>query len=87
MGDGTTVSCGPGSAYDPARPPADQGSDCTHVYGRASTGLPGGAYSVSATVTYEVGWSSSTGSGGSLGGLTRTTTVPVTVTEAQALIR
>lgn len=87
-GDGTTVTCdGPGTAYDPTRPPADQRSACTHTYGRSSAALPGGAYALAATVTYEVTWSSSTGAGGSLGTLTRTSTVPVAVEEAQALIR
>jgi hypothetical protein len=87
-GDGTTVTCdGPGTPYDPTRSPADQRSSCTHAYGRSSAALPGGAYALTATVTYEVTWSSSTGAGGSLGSLTRATTVPVVVEEAQALIR
>lgn len=87
-GDGTTVTCdGPGTPYDPNRPPADQRSSCTHAYGRSSAALPGGAYALTATVTYEVTWSSSTGAGGALGTLTRTTTVAVVVEEAQALIR
>ena len=57
------------------------------MYGRSSAGLPGGAYTLTATVTYEVGWSSSTGEGGGLGTLERSTSVPVAVLEAQAVIR
>lgn len=88
MGDGTTVTCsGAGRAYDPARPPRDQSSDCTHVYTRASAAEPGGAHTVTVTVAYEVGWSASTGAGGPLDTLTRTTAVPVVVQQAQAVIR
>jgi hypothetical protein len=42
---------------------------------------------VTATVVYTIGWVASTGPGGDLGELTRSTTVPVRVMEAQALIR
>ena len=87
LGDGTHVTCGPGTPYDTSRPPSAQHSDCTHVFRHASTLRAGGTYAVTATVTYEVAWSASTGRGGSLGSLTRSSTVPVTVQEAQALIR
>jgi hypothetical protein len=88
MGDGTTVTCsGAGRPYDPARPARDQSSDCTHVYTRSSAAEPDGVYPVSVTVTYEVGWSASTGAGGVLDTLTRTTTLPVVVQQAQAVIR
>ncbi len=86
-GDGTTTTCDAGTPYDPTRPPAGQRSRCTHVFTRTSAGRPGGTYAVTATVTYEVTWSASSGGAGALGTLTRSTTIPVTVTEAQALIR
>lgn len=86
-GDGTTTTCDAGTRYDPGRPPAGQHSSCTHVFTRSSAALPGGTYAVSATVTYEVTWSASTGAGGDLGPLSRSTTVAVRVVEAQALIR
>ena len=86
-GDGTTTTCDAGTPYDPTRPPADQRSGCTHVFTRTSAGRPGGTYAVTATVTYEVTWSASTGGAGTLGTLTRSTTIPVRVVEAQALIR
>jgi hypothetical protein len=87
LGDGTTLTCGPGTAYDPARTPEAQASDCTHVFTRDSRGRSGGAYDVRVTVTYEVSWEASTGAGGELAEVTRTTTVPVIVQEAQALVR
>jgi hypothetical protein len=87
MGDGTTETCGPGTPYDTARAPSAQHSDCTHVFTHSSTARTGGTYAVTATVTYDVDWTASTGGGGPLGSLTRSATVPVTVQEAQALIR
>jgi hypothetical protein len=86
-GDGTTTTCDAGTPYDPARRPGDQHSGCTHVFTRSSATLPGGTYAVVASVSYEVSWSASTGAAGDLGTLTRSTTIPVRVTEAQALIR
>ena len=87
-GDGTTLTCdGPGTPYDPSRPASAQSSDCTHVYGRASGTAAGGAYQVRVTVIYEAAWTSSSGPSGDLGTLERTTTVPVQVLEAQALLR
>jgi hypothetical protein len=87
MGDGTTITCGAGTRYDPSRPPEEQQSDCTHVFTTSSVGHPDGRLAVTATVVYTIGWVASTGPGGDLGELTRSTTVPVRVMEAQALIR
>jgi hypothetical protein len=86
-GDGSTTTCDAGTPYDTSRPPSAQHSGCTHVFARSSAGLTGGAYAVTATVTYAVSWSASTGAGGDLGTISRSTTVPVRVSEAQALIR
>jgi len=86
-GDGATTTCDAGTPYDPTRPPAEQASGCTHTFSRSSAALPGGTYRVTATVTYDVSWAASTGAGGGLGALSRSTTVAVTVNEAQALIR
>lgn len=87
MGDGTSVVCGPGAAYDRDRDPAVQTSDCTHVYSKASTGLLDGTYAVTVTVDYDIGWVATTGAGGSLETLTTQITVPVVVRHAQAVIR
>ena len=87
LGDGTTLTCDAGTRYDPALSPRSQSSDCTHVFIRDSRGTADGAYQVRVTVAYEVSWEASTGAGGALEGLTRTTTLPVVVQEAQALVR
>lgn len=88
LGDGTTKVCsGPGVAYDPARPPADQHSDCRHVYIWPSYAQPGGTYTVTATVRYAVEWEATTGAAGDLGVLTRASDLPVVVREVQALVR
>ena len=86
-GDGTTTTCDAGTPYDPTRPPADQRSSLHPRLHPLVGGPPGGTYAVTATVTYDVTWSASTGAAGALGTLSRSTTVPVRVTEAQALIR
>ena len=81
LDDGTSFSCdGPGTPYDPTRDPADQQSDL-HPHLRASRPVV-----VTATVTYTTTWTATTGAGGDLDDLTRTTTIPITVEEAQALI-
>jgi hypothetical protein len=87
MGDGTTVTCDAGQRYDPTRSPAEQQSPCTHVFTVSSAAPTGGQVTVTATVVYAVGWSATTGEGGDLGELSRSATIPVTVREAQALIR
>lgn len=75
-GDGApTITChGPGSTSDP---------DCVHTYDRSTRGatLP-----VTATITWEVAWSATTGEAGSLGTVTRSAGVEVVVAEAQAVI-
>ncbi len=83
MGDGSApVVCdGPGTPYDPERPPADQTSDCTYRYQRR------GSYPASATVRWEITWSASDGDGGSLAPVDRTTTFTMTVAERQAVGR
>ena len=82
LGGGDTVRCpGPGTAYDPARSPTDQHSDCTFTFQRR------GSQAVTATVTYATGWTATTGEAEPLDDITRATTVAVDVIEAQALIR
>ena len=88
MGDGSrTVTCrNPGTPYDVNKPPELQTSDCSYVYINSSYKEAGGVYTVTATVRYEVSWRASTGAGGNLGPVTRTTTIPVKVIEVQAVI-
>jgi hypothetical protein len=88
MGDGSTVVCnGPGSAYDPTRPPDAQRSSCTHTYGRSSAGEPDQRFAVSATATWRVAWQA-TGllpTNGQLPPLQRTAQLALQVAEAQTL--
>lgn len=75
-GDGSAaVVCdGPGSVAEP---------DCTHTYGHSTRGAP---ITLTATITWEVAWTATTGEGGVLPGVTRTSSVDVVVQEAQAVI-
>ncbi|WP_433501701.1 hypothetical protein ACQP1K_29120 (plasmid) [Sphaerimonospora sp. CA-214678] len=80
------VCQGPGSAYDPHRPPKDQQSGCTYLYERSSAGRTGGVYQVSVTVVWGATWRGSGGAGGTLAPISRTTSFPLPVAEAQALV-
>jgi hypothetical protein len=88
MGDGSTVVCnGPGSAYDPTRPPDAQHSSCTYTYRRSSAGEPDQRFAVSATATWRVTWQA-TGllpTSGQLPPLQRTAQLALQVAEAQTL--
>lgn len=81
MGNGERVVCpGPGTPYDTSRGEAGQRSDCSYTYRHP------GYLSVSATVVWTVTWSvAGAPGGGTLPGMFRTTSVPVTVAEAQAI--
>lgn len=88
MGNGDTVTCaGPGTPFDESRPEAQQRTGCTYTYRRSSAGQPNDAYAVTATLVYDVTWSGAADSGGSLGTLTTTASVPVRVAEIQAIVR
>ena len=68
----------------------DADTTCGHVYTRPSTGRPGGGYTITATVTYDVTWSA-TGPGLAiddrpLGPIIGTGTYPIVIREAQAVI-
>jgi hypothetical protein len=81
LGDGTTMTCaGPGTPYDPGRSADEQHSDCSMLFEVA------GSYALTGTVTYRTSWVATTGETGALAAVTRTSTVPVVVEEAQALI-
>jgi hypothetical protein len=88
MGDGGKVTCrGPGTPYDPARPPDGQRTDCAYTYRRSSAGQPGERYAVSATTTWALRWTA-TGAvttSGTLPPLLRTSTTTLRVAEAQAI--
>jgi hypothetical protein len=86
-GDGTSafVCAGPGVAFAPDHP--DQVPTCSHTYtDRSTVDHPDGTFALTATVTYEVAWTATNGEAGDLEPLTRTSTVPIVVHEAQAVI-
>lgn len=87
-GDGTgTISCPDGgTAYDNRKAPQDQHSSCRHTYQWVSARSTVGTWNLTATVTYRVTWAATNGQTGDLGTLTRSSTVPLVVTEANALI-
>ncbi len=83
-GDGGTTTCeGPGVTWQ--RGMAESATDCSYEYRHSSTGEPGGTYTLSVTVHFEVGWSSNVDSGGALPGITRSASRQVRVGEIQAI--
>ncbi len=80
MGNGDTVVChGPGTPYDAGRRAADQDTACGYTYRRA------GAYTVTATVTWE-GTGSIGGIPVEVGSVERYRQFRLDVTESQAIV-
>jgi hypothetical protein len=87
MGDGVTVTCaGPGTPWTSGTDPAKASPDCGHVYRRSSAGAPGGRYTVTVTVMWEVTWAGA-GQSGTVPGLTTTGQVQTRVRESQTVVR
>lgn len=87
MGDGGAVSCdGPGTAWKVGMDPKASSPDCPYTYRRSSAGGPGGRFTVTVTVTWEVTWAGA-GQSGTVPGLSTTGSVPVRVQESQAVAR
>jgi len=62
-------------------------TDCGHRWTRRSTATNvSGTFDVTATVTWQVTWSATNGEAGDLGTLTSSTTSPIRVLEAQAVV-
>ena len=84
LGDGRSVSCrGPGTPW--RRGLSEDASSCTHTYRSSSATRPGGTFSLEATVTLEVSWTSNVTGGGTLPAITRSSTLAVEVGEIQAI--
>ena len=86
-GDGRApFTCnGPGEVYDEHHP--DRISHCSHTYrDRSTTAGPNATFALTATITYTVHWQATNGEAGDLEPVTRTTTIPMLVREAQAVI-
>lgn len=81
LGDGTTIACpGRGNPYDPGRSSKGQETDCSHTYDRH------GDLTVQATLDWAVTWTATTGESGTLPTISRSTTLPLHVEEAQAVV-
>jgi hypothetical protein len=79
------VTCpGPGAAYDPNKPYAEQHTDCSITWSWPSANYADGAYPLTITVVYQVTWAGP-GGGGALPVITRSTTYPYRVGEIEAL--
>jgi hypothetical protein len=86
LGDGSTVVChGPGTAFPAGGDPRAASPDCGHTYARSSAGQPGGAFAVTATITWSIGWAGG-GQTGTLPDLQTTTAAAFQVAESQALV-
>lgn len=94
-GDGSAVLICPGSgtAYDRAQPEASQTSTCSHTYTRSSADQPqqgsngsDRAFSVRVTVTWQVSWRGSGGSGGVLPVLSRSSSFSLPVAQRQTVV-
>jgi hypothetical protein len=75
---------GPGAAYDPNRPYANQRSDCSLTWAWPSAHYGSGSYPLTVAVVYQVAWSGA-GGGGALPTITRSSTVAYPVGEIEAL--
>ena len=85
FGDGTTLLChGPGTPYTASDNPAASSPTCGHTYSASSAGQPGGAYPVSATVTWSVTWAGG-GQTGTEPALRTTANSAFAVAESQAI--
>lgn len=86
-GDGQpSFSCpAPGTPYNPSELAGSQQSDCTHLYTRPSAGQPGNEFSISVSVTWSATWTGTGSTGGTLGPITRTTTIELTIAQAESV--
>lgn len=86
MGEGGSVVCrGPGTPYSDSYAPKAASPDCGYTYHRASIGVPGGAFTVSVRVTWDVEWHGG-GQGGVVPGLVMTASRRLVVDEVQAIV-
>jgi hypothetical protein len=86
LGDGTSLTCrGPGTVYHTGTDPTAASPDCGHTYTHTSTGQPGGAFTVTATVTWAITWAGG-GQTGTLPALQTQATTTLQVVESRAVI-
>ncbi|MFC7306813.1 hypothetical protein ACFQVC_21595 [Streptomyces monticola] len=86
MGDGRQVVCkGRGTAFSTEYAADAMSPDCGHIYRRSSAGSPGDAYTLTATLVWDVTWEGE-GEQGAVPGLQTTSERKVTVSEVQAVV-
>jgi hypothetical protein len=85
MGNGDKVTCnGPGTVYDPSQPNAQP--SCAYVYKQSSAKRPTKAFIVTATITWAGNYAvAGAPGGGTLGPVSRSSSVPVRVAENQSI--
>jgi len=84
-GDGASATCqGPGTTWSPGDDPRAASPTCGHTYARSSAGTAGNAFTLSATVTWQVSWVGG-GQTGTVPALQTTAQVAVRVAESQAV--
>jgi hypothetical protein len=85
MGDGGQVRCaGPGTPYPVGGDPKAFSPDCGYTYRTVSASQPGGVFTVTATVTWNVTWAGG-GQAGVFDGLTTVSAFQATVISIPAL--
>ena len=85
LGDGSPpVSCPSGGTPYP-RGATGPSPDCGHVFTKSSRQQPGQKFTVTATTTWTVNWTASTGETGTLGPQSREATVGVRINELQVV--
>jgi hypothetical protein len=94
-GDGTPplMCAGPGTPYDTSRPESSQSTDCSHTYRSSSADQPRTGpdsndrfFTVTVTTTWQVRWTGSGGSAGTLPALTTTSRFPLAVAQRQTVV-
>jgi len=82
----TKVCTGAGKPYDLSLQPWQQSTTCGYTFRHSSATQPDAVYQVKASLVWHITWTSNIGAAGDLGFVTRTTTIPMSVAEHQALI-
>ncbi|MCW2667907.1 MAG: hypothetical protein JWN57_2869 [Frankiales bacterium] len=94
-GDGSApfTCAGPGTVYDRSRPEGVQSTACSYAYRRSSADQPQTGpsdndrfFTVTVTSRWQVTWTGSGGTGGTLPVLTRSSSFPVAVAQRQTVV-
>ena len=88
MGDGHVIVCdGPGTAWQPGVPAAQQHPSCSYVYRRSSAGQPDNSYVIRTSIDWSTSWvAAGAPGGGALDPAITTGSLAVQVGEVQALV-